>query len=204
MPKAHPTPKSDARAGRRACALALLGLSLLLAPEVMGVTLPATCSSLRADRALGRIAPDLDAALRVRIARAIEQAAKDNRVPALLILAVMERESRFAPRARSHRGARGLMQIRPSTAAEIAGRIGVDWRGARTLHDVDVNVRLGTAYLAQMLGRFGHLETALVAYNAGPTRVARTLDGSRTLSSPYARAVTQRFFELRRSGSCGI
>lgn len=81
-----------------------------------------------------------------------------------LVLAVIEVESAYRPDARSHKGAMGLMQLMPSTAA------GLD---VDDPYDPDQNLRGGTAYLARMLDRFGSVELALAAYNAGPEAVAR-------------------------------
>lgn len=82
-----------------------------------------------------------------------------------LVLSVIAAESAFDPRARSHRGAIGLMQLMPATAREL----GIDdpW-------DPESNIRGGTRYLRQMLDRFGQdLQLALAAYNAGPGAVER-------------------------------
>ena len=82
-----------------------------------------------------------------------------------LVLSVISAESSFDPRARSHKGAIGLMQLMPDTAREL----GIDdpW-------DPESNIRGGTRYLRQMLDRFGQdLELALAAYNAGPGAVER-------------------------------
>ncbi len=81
-----------------------------------------------------------------------------------LVLAVVEVESAYRPNARSHKGAMGLMQLMPATAA------GLD---VDDPYDPDQNLRGGTAYLARMVERFGTLELALAAYNAGPEAVAR-------------------------------
>ena len=79
--------------------------------------------------------------------------------------AVIQVESSFDPRARSHKGAMGLMQLMPETARELA--VDDPW-------DPEQNVRGGTEYLRRMLTRFdGDLEHALAAYNAGPSAVER-------------------------------
>jgi soluble lytic murein transglycosylase len=67
------------------------------------------------------------------------------------------------------------MQVRPFVGRDVAGRIGLPWRGEQTLLDPVANVRIGTAYLAELLDRFGSQELALAAYNIGPTRLARRL-----------------------------
>lgn len=84
-----------------------------------------------------------------------------------LVQAVMQAESGYNARALSRRGAMGLMQLMPETARELA----VD-----DPYDPEQNIRGGTAYLRQMLRRFGDLRLALAAYNAGPTTVSRHQD----------------------------
>lgn len=83
-------------------------------------------------------------------------------------------ESSFMPKARSAADARGLMQLLPGTGALTAKRLGSTWLGAESLYDPSTNIRLGTAYLRQMLDRFGGLPyLAIAAYNAGPAPVER-------------------------------
>lgn len=90
-----------------------------------------------------------------------------------LSLAIIRQESNFDPGQRSGPGARGLMQVMPSTAQGIARRIGVSYSAAR-LNEPDYNMQLGTAVLQQMLEDQGgsYLLTA-AAYNAGPGRAAQ-------------------------------
>lgn len=101
----------------------------------------------------------------------IRQQSKDKRVDASLIAAVIYAESRFRDQT-SHAGARGLMQITPSTAREIERLSGGTEFRLADLADADINIRYGTFYLAEMLKRFDSNEVAaLAAYNAGPTAV---------------------------------
>jgi soluble lytic murein transglycosylase-like protein len=89
-----------------------------------------------------------------------------------LVLAVVKVESGFNNFAVSPKGACGLMQLMPATGAALAERIGLRWYGRRTLFDPVANVRLGVAYLQLLLRRYdGDLETALAAYNWGPSRI---------------------------------
>jgi soluble lytic murein transglycosylase-like protein len=82
--------------------------------------------------------------------------------PALLLSVVMQ-ESGGNPRARSRKGALGLMQLMPETAKEL---------GVRQPLQPDQNIMAGAQYLARLLKRFQkRLDLALAAYNAGPRRV---------------------------------
>lgn len=83
------------------------------------------------------------------------------------IAAVIAAESGWRPGAVSARGAVGLMQIMPATA-RMLGVNPHDWRE---------NVAGGVRYLKALVDRFGCVETALAAYNAGPTRIARAGPG---------------------------
>jgi len=109
-----------------------------------------------------------------------------------LALAVIRVESSGRPTAVSHAGAVGLMQLLPETAAAEAERLGLPWTGPESLHDPYLNVRVGIHYLARLIDRFGDLETALAAYNAGPTRIARFLRRRAELPEGYARRVLSR------------
>jgi soluble lytic murein transglycosylase-like protein len=81
-----------------------------------------------------------------------------------LVRAVIRIESAGDPKAVSHAGARGLMQVMPATGR----RLGVE---PGELFDPRTNVRAGVKYLALLLERYqGDLVSALVAYNAGPKR----------------------------------
>jgi len=88
----------------------------------------------------------------------------------MLVAGVVHQESAFDPEARSGKNAIGLMQLLPATARRLAHEEKISYSTAR-LTDPDYNVRLGTAYLAQLLKQFGTTEQALAAYNAGEDRV---------------------------------
>ena len=87
----------------------------------------------------------------------------------IFLAAVIRVESAFSTRAISNKGARGLMQVMPATARELAGELGMHWRGPRQLHDLEFNVRVGSMYLKQLLSMYaGNYRYALTAYNRGP------------------------------------
>ncbi len=94
-------------------------------------------------------------------------------VPASLVAGIIRQESAFDPRATSPVGARGLMQLMPPTAREMAQRAGVAYHPER-LYDPDLSVRLGTIYVKELLADFdGNVELALASYNGGPNRIKR-------------------------------
>ena len=93
-----------------------------------------------------------------------------------MTLAIARRESEFDPVVQSGVGARGLMQIMPATAQDVARDLGLSnlHTTARLTADPDYNARLGAEYLSQMAGKFnGNVVMMSAAYNAGPTRPTR-------------------------------
>ena len=93
-----------------------------------------------------------------------------------LVDAVIWKESDGKVDAVSPKGASGLMQLMPDTAREVAGKLGVPFDEKRLTTDAEYNKTLGTAYLQQMLDRYGGNHTlALAAYNAGPGNVDKWL-----------------------------
>jgi soluble lytic murein transglycosylase len=89
-------------------------------------------------------------------------------------MAVARQESEFIVRASSGAGAKGLMQILPSTAADTARKAGVAFDYGRLIGDPAYNMQLGAAYLGQLMAaEGGSLELAAAAYNAGAGRVAQ-------------------------------
>jgi len=91
-------------------------------------------------------------------------------------LGIMRQESSFDIGAVSPSGALGLMQLMPFTADAVAKQLGVRPSLVSLTSDAQHNMRLGTAYVQQMLDRFnGSLPLAVAAYNAGPHRVDQWL-----------------------------
>jgi soluble lytic murein transglycosylase len=88
-----------------------------------------------------------------------------------LLAGVARQESAFTAHARSPRNALGVMQLLQGTARGHARALGLGSRPE--LRDPELNIRLGAMELARLLDRFGAVEPALAAYNAGETRVRR-------------------------------
>lgn len=95
---------------------------------------------------------------------------------------ILRVESAWMSDAQSGADARGLMQLVPSSAAEVARRSGLAWSGGESLYDPATNIQLGTRYLAQMAARFDDsLWLASAAYNAGAARARQWVDARGTL-----------------------
>ncbi len=127
------------------------------APAATQRTFAVPGSALRSTRPVGE-------GYRNRYDSMIDQAAAEHSVRTDLVRAVIQVESGFNPRARSPKGAMGLMQLMPATAAEF---------GVRNPYDPAENIHAGSAYLRSLLDRYGDETLALAAYNAGPTAVDR-------------------------------
>jgi soluble lytic murein transglycosylase len=91
-------------------------------------------------------------------------------------LGIMRQESSFDIGALSPSGARGLMQLMPPTAQAVAKQLGIPVSIPSLTSDANGNIRLGTAYLQEVLAQFDNcLPLAAAAYNAGPHRVTQWL-----------------------------
>jgi soluble lytic murein transglycosylase-like protein len=119
---------------------------------------------------------------------AFRSAAAETGVPARLLVATAYEESRMDPNARSRAGASGLLQVMPATAREV----GVDGS------DPAANILAGARYLRTLLDRFGDVELALAAYNAGPTAVERAAGAPSLASLRYAKNIEARAALLTR------
>lgn len=121
----------------------------------------------------------------------IQAASQKYHVDSDLLFSVIAAESNFNPRAVSRRGARGLMQILPSTAARM---------GVIDIFDPAQNIDAGTRYLRDLLAQYqGDFALTLAAYNAGPGAVrkyGRVPPYNETLS--YVRAI-RKTYALRKS-----
>jgi soluble lytic murein transglycosylase len=137
----------------------------------------------------------------------IRQQAADKRVDAALIAGVIYTESRFRDQT-SHAGAKGLMQILPSTAHDIARKSGGTAFIEGDLANPQVNISYGSFYLRYLLQRYGGNEVlAIAAYNAGEGRVDQWIfqarhdgeefDHARHIPYPETRHYVQQVLEMR-------
>lgn len=104
----------------------------------------------------------------------VEPAAKDLRLDESWVYGIMRQESRFVVAAKSNVGARGLMQVMPSTAKWVAKKLGMKNFRTDDMSNMDTNVLLGTNYMKMVLASLdNHPVLASAAYNAGPGRARK-------------------------------
>lgn len=107
---------------------------------------------------------------------AVRQFAKNNDLDPAYVFAIIRTESLFQPEIRSSAGAVGLMQLLPGTARLVARRMDAARPSSSALTIPEINIQLGSGYLAQMLDRWdGNIAMASASYNAGPRRIERWL-----------------------------
>jgi soluble lytic murein transglycosylase-like protein len=136
---------------RTFCLLAMMAVSAI-SPEARAKVPPSPLRQLRLEY----------------ISSYVEEAASKERLEPALLRAVIKVESNFNHKAESPVGAKGLMQMMPATAQEVAGVKALDSRNPRA------NVMAGARYLRSLINQFsGDLRLALAAYNAGPGAVLR-------------------------------
>ncbi len=184
LPAAHPPVGVD-------------GFALPEAAPLLDQAPPESASLIYARAVLEAKASRLDAVQREGVARALVRAEAEHGLSVLITLALVEQESRFDPHAHGPSGSLGLMQVQPATARDVARRHGLAWQSDRTLFDPVQNVRIATAYLAEMRALFGSTDHALAAYNIGPGNLRRLLGRRPFRHGPYLRKVHAKAEALR-------
>lgn len=143
----------------------------------------------------------------LRFPKVVLQASAAAGVDYRLVLAMIEKESGFDPRAVGPAGEIGLMQLLPATAASVVPALGEGamytppvlephgrgYRHLGSLADPEINVRLGVAYLRQQMDRFEPFRAAVRAYNRSPQRALDSRPRDR-----YAEDVALAFLDLSR------
>ncbi len=144
----------------------------------------------------------------------VEAVAKKQGMDPFMLLAVMREESRFDAGARSVAGARGLMQIMPSTAYRLDRTLKLGISRPSQIHDAENNITLGAFYLKSLFSEFGSFAKVLSAYNAGEA-ITRKWEQQGNYKSddefiediPYAetrkyiKKVLTSYFEYRKTAS---
>ena len=117
--------------------------------------------------------------------------AEEYGVDPLLIFAVIKAESNFDNTVVSNSNAKGVMQLMDNTAEEVALYVMDDYE-SDMLFDAEINIKLGTKYLSDLLNKYGNYYVAVAAYNAGTGTVDKWIekgiiepDGSNIEQIPY-------------------
>ena len=110
-----------------------------------------------------------------------------------LVLALMKIESNFKDDAISEKGARGLLQVKPSVARFIAEDAGIKWRGDETLDEPKENIRIGVRFFSKLIEDFQSVTMALHAYHVGPTRLREMLAEERVPHKRYLNLVLNEY-----------
>lgn len=118
---------------------------------------------------------DLHIRFPVRHKRLVTSLAKKRGIDPKWAFAILRQESAFMQDANSSAGALGLMQLMPKTARHVAKQLKIKRPKKDDILKPEINIKLGTGYLAEMLEKFGNLALATAAYNAGPHRVSNWL-----------------------------
>lgn len=125
----------------------------------------------------------------------VEKYAQSYNVDENLVYAVIKAESNFNPNAKSSKDAIGLMQLVESTAKDISKKVDIqlnDNKLKEQLLEPNININLGTKYLAILIEKYQNVEVAVTAYNAGIGTVDNWIekgiiksDGSDIENIPY-------------------
>lgn len=126
----------------------------------------------------------------------LEGAAKQHQIDSALLFAIVRAESAYSVDAVSRAGARGLMQVMPTTAQQLAREFGLRYSGKSSLLEAGTNIRYGTLRLNQLLDQFDQVLPAIAAYNAGPNAVSRWVEEG-ALDEPDAWIETVPYYETR-------
>jgi len=149
--------------------------------------------------------PDVKESRIWKISTAIHKESTKYKLDPILILAMIDVESKFKQAAVSPAGARGLMQILPGTGKALLQEIGLlanaNSNGFRPefLDDPVVNIKLGIYYLQYLKKSFQSLNKALIAYNLGPTELKNRLDNNVMYPGAYAASVLDAYEKYKES-----
>jgi len=127
---------------------------------------------------------DLDIRFPTPFDNVVNKYSQRRNLESAFVYGIIRRESAFNVQARSPVGARGLMQLMPATANQVARQLKLKKPNRNDLYSASLNVNLGSTYISDMLKKFGgHRALASAAYNAGPHRVKAWLPEDNSLPS---------------------
>jgi soluble lytic murein transglycosylase len=127
------------------------------------------------------------------IAEIVYAESSKGKVDYRLVLAIMKIESNFRQDAVSEKGARGLLQVKPSLAKYVAEDAGINWRGAKTLDEPGENIKIGVHLFSKLVQDFESINMALHAYHVGPTKLRAILTGKSTPKKRFLNLVLDEY-----------
>lgn len=125
---------------------------------------------------------DMELRFPLQYSAQIQDSAAAQQLDPALIFGLIRQESAFDEQADSPAGAKGLMQLMPTTGQQIAASLKDHWSHETNLFNPEINVKYGSYYYKKLLKQFdGHYLLATAAYNAGANRVKRWLPEGKAL-----------------------
>jgi len=106
----------------------------------------------------------------IKYSEYVQKYCKEYNVDENLIFACIKAESNFKEKAESKKGAKGLMQLMPTTAEELAKELSITINN-ENIFEPNINIQLGTKYISKLISKYSNIELALTAYNAGSGKV---------------------------------
>ena len=134
-----------------------------------------------------------------KIATSVYEEAKDYEIDYRLVLAVMKVESNFKSDAISKKGARGLLQIKPSLAKHVSKETGVSIKSPKCLEEPEKNIRIGVSHLSWLMEKFENINTALHAYNVGWGKVKNAPSENDGPDTRFTRKVLTEYHLIKNS-----
>jgi soluble lytic murein transglycosylase len=131
------------------------------------------------------------------VVTAIYRASKRKGIDYRIVLALAKVESNFRNDAISPKGARGLLQIKPSVAESIAKDLGIRLNSKKSLHEFEKNILIGTHILSSLIEEFYDIHRALSAYNMGHKKLLEQSNSDfRTTFSKAVLREYKRYLEI--------
>jgi len=129
-----------------------------------------------------------------KLSHLIDYNSKKYEIEPELIIAIISVESSFNKTATSRVGALGLMQIMPATFNEAAAELGLTYKSADCIYDIENNITIGTYYLSKLLNKYNNdFKLAILAYNWGPTNIDRFLRNKQNIPLFYYNKVMDHY-----------
>lgn len=115
----------------------------------------------------------------------------------MFLMSLIITESSFMQGQTSSVGARGLMQIRPFVGRSLADKMGIEWQGASTLFEPELNIQMGSRHLFNMILKFKDVRQAIISYNLGETALRHRMRLDKPLPRSFLNKVMTNYKMLK-------